>query len=473
MTVNLPVANKKYVGPRIPSIIKYIPKARRALPDLMYQVAKEYGPVIHLRFGMRDVFFVSGPKGVEHVLQSNQHNYRGWNYSHVQLRPLLGNGLLTSEGETWLKHRRLVQQAFLKGQLEKLSRLMAVTIRNFIVQWETCIDSTATLDIGTEMGLLTLSVVTESLFGTKMGKWALRVRDAWPLVMDHLVGRMVNPLRVPEQLPVYGNRQYQKALALLNNAIYMLITEHRAGSHGAENLMGMLIAARDHKLDIKLDEQELRDEIMTIFLAGHETCANALTWTFFLLARHPEVQQRLADEASTVLAGREPDYTDIGQMPYTTMVFNEALRLYPPAWIMARDVLHDDEIEGWRIPAGSLVFLSPYVTHRLADYWNDPLNFNPENFSREDSVNRPRFAYFPFGGGQRQCLGKNFALMEAQLALPMLVQKYHFSMEDKQNKAGETNSRHPTYAMRPHEPVLLKIEKRSLQNKPGVSYSQE
>ena len=461
MTVNSPVVSKKYVGPRLPTIFKYIPKARHALPDLVYQVAEEYGPLVHLRFGRRDVFFVSGPKGVEHVLQSNQHNYRGWNYSHVQLRPLLGNGLLTSDGETWLKHRRLAQQAFHKGQVEKLSSLMVVTIRNFMTQWETRIDNAATIDIGTEMGLMTLSVVTESLFGTQMGEWAVRVRDAWPLVMDHLVGRMVNPLHVPERLPVYGNRQYQKSLALLNNAIYMLITEHRAGPQGDENLMGMLIAARDHKLDIQLNEQELRDEIMTIFLAGHETCANALTWTFSLLAHHPEVQQRLFDEASMVLAGREPDYADLGQMPYAAMVFNEALRLYPPAWILARDVLHDDEIEGWHIPAGSLVLLSPYVTHRLADHWNDPLNFNPENFAREDSVRRPRFAYFPFGGGQRQCLGQNFALMEAQLALPMLVQKYHFSIDDPQNQAGKKNSRHPTYAMRPQEPVLLKIEKRS------------
>jgi len=462
MKINSPATNKKYVGPRTASLIKYIPRARGTLPNLMCQVAKDYGHIAHVQLGTRSVFFVSGSKGVEHVLQSNQHNYEGWKHSHAQLRPLLGNGLLTSEGETWLRHRQLAQQAFHKGQLEKLSLLMAATIRNFMDQWETRTDNAATFDIGKEMGLMTLSVVTESLFGTQLGDWATRVRDAWPLVMEHLAERMVNPLRIPERLSMFGNRQYQKSLDLLNYAVHMLIAEHRTESQGDINLMQMLIAARDHKLDIQLDEQELRDEIMTILLAGHETCANALTWTLYLLARHPEIQQRLADEACTVLAGRNPNYADLEQMPYAAMLFKEALRLYPPAWIMARDVLRDDVIEGWHIPAGSLVFLSPYVTHRLTDYWNDPLVFNPENFSHENSAGRPRFAYFPFGGGQRQCLGKNFAMMEAQLALPALVQKYRFSFADSPSKVGETNSRYPTYAMRPQKPILLKVEKRSV-----------
>ncbi len=457
MTTNSSVAVKKYVGPQIPSLLKYLLEARRGdPPDLLHKLAQEYGKVVHLGAIPRSMFFVTGPEGVEHILQSNQHNYQGFNYSHVQLRPLLGNGLLTSEGEIWLKHRRLAQQAFHRPQLEKLSRLMAVTLKNFLDQWETRVGAQATLDIGAEMGLMTLNVVSESLFGTKMGERAAHVRDAWPQVMDHLVGRMFNPLKVPEQLPLYGNRQYQKSLGLLNEAVYTLISEHRAASEGDDNLLGMLIAARDQKLDIQLDDQELRDEVMTVFLAGHETCANALTWTFYLLARHPEVQERLAEEASTVLGGREPSFEDLPQLPYAAMVFNEGLRLYPPAWIMARDVLHDDEIDGWRVPGGSLIFLSPYVTHRIPEYWETPLRFNPQHFSPEQVAGRPRFAYFPFGGGQRQCLGKNFALVEAQLALPMLTQKYRFSLQEPL----EEQAPYPTYNMRPQKPIFLKLERR-------------
>jgi cytochrome P450 len=457
MTSSSSVAVKKYIGPQIPSLLSYLLQMRRGdPPDLLHKLAREYGNLVHLSRIPRPLFFVTGPAGVEHILQSNQHNYQGFNYSHVQLRPLLGNGLLTSEGDIWLKHRRLAQQAFHKPQLEKLSRLMAVTIRNFLEGWETRASAKATLDIGAEMGLLTLGVVSESLFGTKMGERAVHVRDAWPQVMDHLVGRMVNPVKVPEQLPFYGNRQYQKSLGLLNEAIYTLISEHRAAGEGDENLLGMLIAARDQKLDIQLDDQELRDEVMTVFLAGHETCANALTWTLYLLARHPEVQERLAEEAATVLAGREPSFEDLPQLPYAAMVFNEGLRLYPPAWIMARDVLHEAEIEGWHIPAGSLLFLSPYVTHRLPEHWETPLRFNPEHFSPEQVAQRPRFAYFPFGGGQRQCIGKNFALIEAQLALPMLAQKYRLSLQEPL----DPEAPYPTYNMRPQKPILLKLERR-------------
>lgn len=454
MATNSTVATKKYVGPQIPSLISYLLQARRDFPHVLFKVAKEYGEVVHLNYGPRPTFFVTGPKGVEHILQSNQHAYQGFNYSHVQLRPLLGNGLLTSEGEIWLKHRRLAQQAFHKAQLQTLSQLMTQTIQNFVEKWDARIHQETTLNIGDEMGLMTLGVVSESLFGTKMGERAILVRDAWPLVLDHMVARMLNPIRIPEQIPSPGNRQYKKSLGMLNDAVYSLIADHRAGGEEKSNLLGMLIAARDQKLATHFDDQELRDEVMTILLAGHETCANALTWTLYLLARHPEAQERLAAEAASVLGGRPATYEDLPQLPYTAMVFNEGLRLYPPAWIMARDVLEDDEVDGWRIPQGALVFLSPYVTHRRPEFWQTPLGFNPEHFSPEQVEDRPRFAYFPFGGGQRQCLGKNFALVEAQLALPMLVQKYRFSVQANVEEA------YPAYNMRPQHPIFLKLEKR-------------
>jgi cytochrome P450 len=412
--------------------------------------------VIHFQLGPRRVFFVTGLRGVEHILQNNQHNYTGFNYSHVKLRPLLGNGLLTSEGDLWLKHRRLAQQAFHKEQLEKLAQLMVVTMTHFLDGWDSRIRSDAVQDAGAEMGLFTLEVVSQALFGTKIGDRAARVRDAWPLVMEHLVGRMVNPLRLPDQLPVFWNSQYQKSLGLLNETIYSLISEHRSNSQDDGNLLGMLIAAHDGELDdIHLDDQELRDEVMTILLAGHETCANALTWTLYLLAHHPEIQEQLAQEASDVLHGQEPGYADLARLPYAAMVFQEALRLYPPAWIMARDVIHADVIEGRPVPAGSLVFLSPYVTHRLSEFWDEPLRFDPLRFSAENSMERPRFAYFPFGGGQRQCLGKNFALVEAQLAIPMIIQRYRFSPEEPPDIKA-----FPTYSMRPEQAIRLKVEKR-------------
>ena len=452
---------KKYSGPQRLSLLRYLLKAHRASPDLLHKLATQYGKVVHLHLGQRPIFLVTGPGGVEHVLQRNQHNYQGFSHSHATLQPLLGDGLLTSEGETWLRHRRLAQQAFHRDQLEKLSRIMVITVKNFLNQWNIPAHSQVTLDIGSEMGLLTLAVVSESLFGKKMGEQAMRVREEWPLVMDHLVGRMVNPFRLPDRLPTRSNLQYQKSLRLLNETIYSLISNHRAVPQKDSNLLGMLIAAHDRQLDIQLDDQELRDEVMTIFLAGHETCANALTWTLYLLALHPDVQEHLAEEVSAVLHGQEPDYADLERLPYTAMVFNEALRLYPPAWIMARDVIGNDVIEGWTIPAGSLVFLSPYVAQRLSEFWDDPLRFDPLRFSPELSSARPRFAYFPFGGGQRQCLGKNFALIEARLALPLMIQRYRFSLQKPgKHKTSKLPESIPTYSMRPQKPIWLALEKR-------------
>jgi cytochrome P450 len=460
MTI-LPASTKtNYPGPRTLSLLSYLVNARQVSPDLLHRLAQQYGSVVRVPLGQRPKFLVSGPAGVEHILQSNQHNYHGFDYSHETLRPLLGNGLLTSEGETWRKHRRLAQQAFHRDQLEKLSRIMVITIKGFVATWSNRAGPRHTLDIGQEMGLLTIAVVTDALFGNDLGRQAVRVREAWPRVMDHLVGRMLNPFRLPDRLPIPDHLAYQKSLGLLNETVYSLIVNHRlSGQEG--NLLGMLIAARDHQLNIQLDDQELRDEVMTIFLAGHETCANALTWTLYLLARHPDVQERLADEVSTVLQGREPGYADLERLTYTAMVFNEALRLYPPAWIMARDAIGNDEIEGWHIPAGSTMFLSPYVTHRLPAFWENPLRFDPLRFSSEGSSKRPRFAYFPFGGGQRQCLGKNFALVEARLALPLMIQRFRFSLSEPRGLRNIKRIEYfPTYSMRPHRPIWLTLEKR-------------
>jgi len=338
---------------------------------------------------------------------------------------------------------------------------MVVTVKHILDTWNIRARSRATLDIGSEMGLLTLAVVNDALFGNNIGGQAMRVREAWPVVMDHLVRRMVNPFRLPDQLPTPKHLQYYKSLRLLNETIYGLISNQRVSPQAGDNLLGMLIAAHDQQLDIQLDDQELRDEVMTIFLAGHETCANALTWTLYLLAGHPDVQERLAEEVSTVLHGEAPSYMDLERLPYTAMVFHEVLRLYPPAWIMARDVIDQDVIEGRHIPPGATVFLSPYVTQRLPEFWDDPLRFDPLRFSPERSSKRPRFVYFPFGGGQRQCLGKNFALIEAQLALPLMIQRFRFSLQESdKHRAGKTMEYIPTYSMRPQKPIWLTLEKR-------------
>ena len=451
----------EYIGPSLPSVVKYLVKARSDPANTLLEISERYGEVAHLRIGNRHVFLVSGPDGVKHILQENQHNYGGFKYSYQRLEPLLGSGLLTSDGEVWRRHRRLAQQAFFPNQIIKLSGTMVETIQEFLTRWDNHARQAEFIDIGAELTRLTLSVVTTSLFGANIGAKAETVKNSVPKVLHDFAERIFNPFAVPNWLPTPRNRDYQQALESLNLVVQELILQGRHFNLDDSTLLGKLIAARYHEGDVRLDDQELRDEVMTIFLAGHETCANALTWTFYLLGLYPEVQECLAEEVHHVLNSRSPTYEDIHRLPYTGMVFNEVLRLYPPAWIMARDVLDQDVIAGYSIPAGSLVFLSPYINHRLNTLWEQPERFDPLRFSLDRFKKLPRFAYFPFGGGQRLCLGKNFALTESLLAISLLIQRYKFTLQ-KVGVDGQSLPERirPDYDMHPKTPIFLRLEKR-------------
>lgn len=440
---------------------RYLIKARTHPADTLLEISERYGGVVRFPMGTRPIFLVTSSDGVGHILQENQHNYRGFQYSHHQFKPLLGNGLLTSDGETWRRHRQLAQQAFHPKQIQKLSIPMANAIQKFLTRWEGLSGPDFILDIGAEFTLLTLSIVTTSLFGNDIGEQAEIVKGSVPIVLHYLVDRMINPFTLPEWLPMRKNLEYRQALNSLNHIVQQIISNDRTGDEGQMNLLRMLMAARDHDGEDRLSEQELRDEIMTIFMAGHETCANALTWTFYCLARYPEIQDRLAEEVQRVLQGRLPSYEEIHQLPFTNMVFNETLRLYPPAWVMARDVLSQDIIDGFPIPAGSLVILSPFVNHRRSTFWENPSHFDPDRFAPARFNKLPRYAFFPFGGGQRLCLGKNFALLEALLVISLMIQRYKFLLPDRNPEyRPRTGDLSPDIVMQPRTPILLKLESR-------------
>jgi len=450
-----------YLGPNLPTIMKYLLKVRVDPMNVLLEMGEQYGGVTHLGIGRRHVFLISSPTGVRHVLQTHQHNYCGYQRSHAHLRPLLGNGLLTSEGNAWKRHRRLIQPAFHKKQLQILSVSMVETVQKFMTGWDHRPMQENTLDIGAEMTLLTLSIVNTALFSNDIGEQGQIVKNALPRVMRYLILGMFNPFIPPEWLPTYRNHAYKKDLETLHSIVQNLISTQRRQGANNESLLGMMIAASDGGDDSRLSDNELHDEVMTLLLAGHETCANALTWALYLLALNPDIQERLAEEVYKVLLDRPPTYEDIPLLPYTAMVFNEVLRLYPPAWIMARDVIADDLINDFLIPAGSTIFLSPYVSHRLASVWDAPLQFDPTRFSTLRANDIPRFAYFPFGGGKRQCLGKNFALMEAVLVLSLMIQRYKFSvqgirLENQDNPAPAI----PDVDMHPKSPILLKLDSR-------------
>jgi cytochrome P450 len=266
------------------------------------------------------------------------------------------------------------------------------------------------------------------MFSTDVSDVVGRVEDAVKIALVHAMRRAQTYIRLPLWFPTTDHRRFLPARRALDQIVYRFIEERRRSETDTGDLLAMLLAARDEETGEGMTDEQIRDEVMTIFLAGHETTAVLLTWTFFLLSTHPEIAERHHEELAAVLGGRSPVVADLANLPYNRMVVEESMRLYPPAWVVSRMPLVDDIVGGYLIPQRVNVFLSPYITHRHPEFWTNPEGFDPEHFSPERSAGRPRYAYFPFGGGPRQCIGNNFALMEAQLVLATIAQRFRLDL---------------------------------------------
>jgi cytochrome P450 len=266
---------------------------------------------------------------------------------------------------------------------------------------------------------------------------------------------MMQLASLPERVPTPRNRRFSRALSTVDKIVYSMIEERRAGRIVADDLLSMLMEARDAETGESMSDKQLRDEVMTIFLAGHETTASSLSWALYLVSKDPNVEEKLAAEVDAALNGRTPAMEDLPNLPYTRMVIEEALRLYPPAWAFGRQAIADDEIGGYRIPANSSVLVSPWITHRHPAFWDRPQQFDPERFTAEKSAGRPRYAYFPFGGGPRQCIGNEFAMMETQLVLAMIAQQFKFRLVPGQRVEPD-----PSVTLRPKGTLAMTLTAR-------------
>ena len=397
--------------------------------------------------------FVAHPDYVQHVLQDNQHNYRkAWTY--LPLRAFLRDGLLTGEGDVWLRHRRMLQPAFHRRVLNSFGPAMLQACDDLRVRWDGH-PKDEPVDVGGEMARLTLDIVGRALFGADLREYAHRVSPAVASLQELALRAFSLPYiwpfaARPERIPI---RRYREAVRDLNEIVYELIQSRREDSGSHTDILSILIKARDESSGARLSDAEIRDELMTFVLAGHETTANALTWTLYLLGRHEEQRRHLEDELSGVLGGRDPSSEDLLKLPYTQAVVEESMRLYPPAWSIDREAIEEDEIGGYSIPALSTVFTSPYATHRHPDFWREPERFDPERFVA--SEDRHRFAYFPFGGGRRQCIGKAFALMEATVALAVIAQGFELTPVTAEPVAPRAE-----ITLRPRRPILMRMRRR-------------
>jgi cytochrome P450 len=380
--------------------------------------------LIRFRLLRVQYFVVNWPDYIEHVLLTNAQNYVKGRFAEALLGPIVGEGLLISEGEAWRRRRRIEAPAFHHRSIAGLVDEMAHCTRSMLARWDR---RTEPFDVASEMTDLTLDIITRTMFSTDLGDDVARLRQLMQTVLRLDRPSVADMLGLPRWMRI-RSKTMRQAVAELDRMVERVLASRRqaGGEHG--DLLALLLAARDEESGEGLDDHQLRDEIMTIFFAGHETTANALSFTWYLLATHPDVDAKLQEELEHVLGGRAPVYADIARLRYTRMVFEEALRLYPPAYSMGRTAVAPDVIGGVTVPKGAIISIYPYVTHRNPALWPDPERFDPERFAPDGTAGRHRFAYFPFGGGPRICIGQGFAMAEAAIVIATVAQRFRFSV---------------------------------------------
>lgn len=382
-----------------------------------------YGDVARYRTAHLTWYQINHPEGIRRVLQENNRNYGKGALTLGFFKPVVGEGLVTSEGALWLRQRRLIQPIFHRRSVAAFGSLMTDETLAMLERWRPAMEAGVPLDVPAEMARLTLDIVTGALFHAHVGEGPEVIGRAINTIIEDLGFRFEVPFYPPRRVPTPRNRRFRDAMRTVDRAVYAIIAGRRREGRDEEDLLALLMGTRDEATGEAMGDKQLRDEVMTMFLAGHETTANALSWALYLISTHPDVERRLREELDNVLGAdrREPTIRDLPDLAYTKMVVDETLRLYPPAWITNRQAIAEDEILGHRIPAKSFVSLSPYVLHRHPDFWERPDAFDPERFAPGQDNGRPRFAYFPFGGGPRQCIGQSMALVEAQLVLATVL----------------------------------------------------
>ena len=385
---------------------------------------RDYGDIVHYRADSWDVILVNHPDYIKHVLQDNHPNYsKEGTPDLMMLRPMLGEGLMTSEGESWFEQRRLLQPSFHRERIETFSTTIVAATQGMLERWQTAVDRDKPLEITEEMTRLTLQIVANVLFGVDLSGEADNFGQAVGVMNEYMA-----------HFDPYNRelfRRFQAAMATLNKLVSKIIRERRNQNEDRGDLLSMLMMAQDEKTQAGMSDRQVQDQIFTLLMAGHETTAKALTWTFYLLDQYPNIARKLQEELATVLGGRTPSYHDLPSLPHTWMVIQESMRLYPPVWSMSRLCRTEDEIGGYQIPIGTLVLISPYTMHRHPNYWQEPEQFRPERFRPEVADKRSPYVYLPFSGGPRQCIGRTLARVETQLVLATILQQYQLRLVPK------------------------------------------
>ncbi|HEV2883470.1 MAG TPA: cytochrome P450 [Pyrinomonadaceae bacterium] len=413
--------------------------------------SRDYGDIVRMRFLYLTVHFIYHPDDIEYVLSTNAKNFiKARSLRSPFFQRLVGKGLLTSEGEEWKRQRRLAQPAFHRQRISGYGDVMVDYTSRMISSWR----DGETHDIHRDMMKLTLEIVVKTLFNADVAGDADKV--------GRVLGQMVKPFAAQatlkwiadNRLPTPTHRRFNRMAREIDDIVYRIIQERRTSGSDEGDLLSMLLSAHDDD-GSQMTNRQLRDEVMTIFLAGHETTALTLTWIWYLLAQNPSVEEKFHDELKEVLNGRAPTTADLSQLKFSEMIVKEAMRLYPPAYGIGRETIDDCEIGGFRIPRKSQVFMFPWATQRDARFFDKPAEFHPERWTEEFSNSLPKYAYFPFGGGPRACIGNYFAMMEMILVMATIGQRFKFSLLDKRPV-----ELLPAMSLRPASAIEVSVERR-------------
>jgi cytochrome P450 len=410
--------------------------------------ARTYGDITGMRYFNFRVFFINNPDYIEDVLVNNARKFHKGRVLQAN-KNVFGEGLLTSEGSFWLRQRRLAQPAFHRARIAAYAETMVGYTERLFDSWRDGEER----DIHQEMMRVTLQIVGKTLFDADVARDAKEVGESLELLME-LSADFGRAILIPSWVPTLGNIRKSRAIKRLDKIIYRIIEERRKSGRDAGDLLSMLLAARDED-GSRMTDKQLRDESITLFLAGHETTANLLSWTWWLLAQNPMAEKKMHAELDGVLGGKVPTFDDVAKLRYTELVLTESMRLYPPAWGTARVAIEDHEIGGYKVPKGTGVSLSQWVMHRDPRWFDAPEEFRPERWEDGLAKRLPRFAYFPFGGGPRQCIGNTFALMEATLVLATIAQRYRFRLVE-----GHAVVPLPSITLRPRHGIRAILEAR-------------
>jgi len=412
-------------GPRGKPILGSLLDFRRSVIQTLMEGWRQYGDVVEYR-GPLSLIAITHPDHAQYILRDNAANFRHPDFEINKLKPTFRNGLVTSQGDFWSRQRKMMQPVFHTDLVQSFTNMMAETTQAALDRWDVTRERNPRVDMRVEMQRLTLNILTKASFTVDWATEAEQIIEAVTIANEYTNKRLLAPFDPPEWAPLPSVRRFVETRKAVDETVYALIAERRRDGQERGDLLSLLMRARDDAGE-GMTDLELHDELISMIFAGHETVSVCLAWTWYLLSQDAQATKRLRDEVDEVLQGRPPTLGDVRRMQYTWQVLQEALRLYPPIWVLPRTPLEDDEIDGYRLRAGTrtMLFVCPYVTHRHTDFYEDPERFDPDRIAPERTANWHRYQYIPFGGGPRKCLGHEFAMLEMTVIVAMVMQRFH------------------------------------------------